>query len=67
MSPERYYVVEKVPFDRADPQAIHDGATQWYCHMKGFPNIPVGGSIGTRQHAAAVCRYMNIDGKARFA
>lgn len=64
MKDDRYYIIEKVP---ANMRAEDYTGPLWYCHMKGFPHIPVSGSIGTRQHAAAVCRYMNIDGKARFA
>ena len=31
----------------------------WYCHKKGYPNIPVFGSIGDKRKATKVCKMMN--------
>ena len=31
----------------------------WYCHMKGYPHIPVFGSIGEKAKAKAYCNMMN--------
>ena len=31
----------------------------WYCHGRGYPKIPVFGSIGNKEKASAVCRIMN--------
>ena len=36
-----------------------DGSPVYYCHLDGFPNVPVFGSIGSRQKAVKVCRMMN--------
>lgn len=62
-----YYVIERVPSKYADPQTAHDGVEQWYCHMKGYPYIPIWGSIGTKAKAAAVCRTRNLDGKVHYS
>lgn len=67
MKPEKYYMIEHVPTKYADPHALHDGAEQWYCHMKGYPYIPVFGSIGTKAEAAAVCRAYNLGGKVHYS
>ena len=65
--PEKYYMIERVPTKYADPAALHDGVEQWYCHMKGYPYVPVFGSMGTKAEAAAVCRTYNLDGKVRYS
>lgn len=31
----------------------------WYCHMEGYPYIPVFGSIGDKKKALAVMRERN--------
>lgn len=31
----------------------------WYCHMEGFPLIPVFGSIGDKAKAKAYCNMRN--------
>ena len=31
----------------------------WYCHMRGYPHIPVFGSVGNKAKANAYCRMMN--------
>lgn len=31
----------------------------WYCHMRGYPYIPVFGSIGDKAKAQKVCNMMN--------
>ena len=31
----------------------------WYCHKRGFPYIPVFGSIGSKSKATKICRIMN--------
>lgn len=31
----------------------------WYCHMEGFPYIPVFGSIGSKKKAMLVCKQKN--------
>ena len=61
-----YYIVAQVP---SNMMAGTDGVKKslWYCHRIGFPNIPVFDSIGTKQHAAAVCRTYNMDGKVRYS
>lgn len=44
------YVVSRIPECREET---------WYCHMEGFPYIPVFGSIGTKQHAERVRKMYN--------
>lgn len=31
----------------------------WYCHKRGYPHIPVFGSIGDKSKAMAVCKQRN--------
>ena len=31
----------------------------YYCHMRGYPNIPVFGSIGDKRKANRVCKEYN--------
>lgn len=64
MKPEKYYLIEQVP---SNMRAGDYTGPLWYCHMKGFPRVPVFGSIGTKQKAAAVCRTRNPDGKVRYS
>ena len=45
------YVTEK--------QTDKNGETFYYCHRKGFPNVPVFGSIGSYQKAKSVCDTYN--------
>lgn len=58
------YVVDKVPSEYLKNAPA--GTEYWYCHKKGFPYIPVWGSIGTKKEAEAVCRQYNLDGKAHY-
>ena len=53
------YVVSEVPEKNKEPGAPK---RLWYCHMEGFPNIPVFGSIGTKKHAKSVCKKYNMGG-----
>ena len=66
MKPENYYLIERVPSKYADPRAAREGVELWYCHMNGFPYIPVGGSIGIKEEAAAVCKIMNLNGRVYY-
>lgn len=59
------YVIERVPTKYIASNPEHEDL--WYCHMKGYDYIPVFGSIGSRQKAAAVCRQRNPDGKVHYA
>ena len=63
MKDGKYYVVEQVP---ANMRAGDYTGPLWYCHMVGFPNIPVFGSIGTKKEAAIMCRHKNPDGKVHY-
>jgi hypothetical protein len=45
---EKPYTISKEPKSGA-----------WYCHRRGFPDIPVFGSIGEKKKAQEVCRRMN--------
>lgn len=45
------YVVNK--------QTDEHGNSFWYCHRKGFSNVPVFGSIGSYQKAKSVCDMYN--------
>lgn len=31
----------------------------WYCHMQGYPNIPVFGSVGDKKQALKIMRERN--------
>lgn len=31
----------------------------WYCHKRGYPYIPVFGSVGEKPKAQKVCNLMN--------
>lgn len=46
---EKPYIISECP---KDPGV-------WYCHMRGYPYIPVFGSIGSKQKAKAVCDMYN--------
>lgn len=52
------YVIEK--------QTNKNGETFYYCHRKGFPNVPVFGSIGSYQKAKSVCdTYNGVEKKSK--
>lgn len=53
------YVIDKVPNTNLGVESKGDYGKVWYCHMKGHPNIPVWGSVGTKRHAQAVCNFYN--------
>lgn len=36
-----------------------DKTGTWYAHMRGYPYVPVFGSIGTKAHATVVARLRN--------
>ena len=36
-----------------------DESGAWYCHKRGYPYIPVFGSIGSKAKARRVCDMMN--------
>ena len=36
-----------------------DKSGAYYCHRKGYPYIPVFGSIGDKKKAQEICRLMN--------
>lgn len=59
MSRQKPYVVEKVPAKYLAPHDQDKYGKIWYCHMRGYPYIPVLGSIGTWQKANTVCRLRN--------
>ena len=43
-----------------------DKSGAWYCHMRGYPYVPVFGSIGDKKKADNICKTMNESvGKAR--
>lgn len=46
---------------RLKPYVIsYDGQSRvWYCHLTGYPYIPVFGSIGDKHKAQQVCDMMN--------
>lgn len=54
------YVIDKVPFDKLDVLSRSEYGKVWYCHLIGYPNIPVSGSIGTKKHAQAICDLKNL-------
>ena len=64
MKPDRRYIIELVPSKRLGPGTT---GPLWYCHRAGWPDVPVFGSIGTKQQAAAVCRAYNLDGKVYYS
>lgn len=53
------YVIDRVPNTNLGVESQKDCGKVWYCHMKGHPNIPVWGSVGTKRHAQAVCNFYN--------
>lgn len=53
------YIIDKVPFNKLDAIGKEHYDKLWYCHMKNFPDIPVIGSIGTKQHAQKICNLKN--------
>ena len=56
---QKPYVIDRVPFEKLGVQSQKDCGKVWYCHMRGHPEICVGGSIGSRKHAQAVCNLRN--------
>lgn len=57
------YIVSEVPADKTPGGCP---VRLYYCHAEGFPDIPVFGSIGSKEDAARVCRMYNLDGKAHY-
>lgn len=53
------YIVEEVPSNYI--KNIPKGENVYYCHQRGYPHIPVFGSIGDKKKANEVCRLMNRD------
>lgn len=45
--------------ERKKPYVVSEKDGFFYCHMRGYPNIPVFGSIGDRKKAESVCKTMN--------
>lgn len=56
---QKPYVIDKVPYDKLGVESRCDYGKIWYCHMRGYPEICVGGSIGTRQETQKVCNLKN--------
>ena len=54
------YVIDKVPYNKLGALSQKDYGKIWYCHMRGYPEIRVGGSVGTKKHAKAVCDLRNL-------
>ena len=59
----KHYVVDRVPSNMLAPG---EKGPVWYCHMEGYPNVPVFGSVGTKRVAETVCRTRNLDGKVHY-
>lgn len=45
--------------ERKKPYMVSEKDGFFYCHRRGYPNIPVFGSIGDRKKAESVCKIMN--------
>lgn len=60
------YVIDKVPYDKLGAESQKDYGKVWYCHMRDFPSIPVGGSIGSKKHAQMVCDIRNLKFHSRL-
>ena len=41
------------------PYVVSEKNGAYYCHKRGFPYIPVFGSIGDKHKADKVCKIMN--------
>lgn len=54
------YVIDKVSYDKLGALSQKDYGKVWYCHLIGYPDICVGGSVGTKKHAKAVCDLRNL-------
>ena len=52
----KQYIVERVP-DRF-MYGRHDEKV-YYCHKRGYENVPVFGSIGDKRKAQEICYIMN--------
>lgn len=50
------YIVEEIPSKYRTAETPKD---TYYCHMVGYPHIPVFGSIGDKQKAKKMCDIMN--------
>ena len=49
-----------------DKRTDEHGHTFYYCHRKGFPYVPVFGSIGSYQKAKSVCdTYNGVEKKSK--
>lgn len=59
MESKKQYVIDRVPFEKLDVTCQKDYGKIWYCHMREYPEICVGGSIGSRRHAKSVCNLFN--------
>ena len=59
------YIVERVPPKYLTAESR--GEDVWYCHMRGFPYIPVMGSIGEKSKAVKACKEHNLDGRVRYS
>jgi hypothetical protein len=59
------YIVERVPHKYA--YNFLTGGDLYYCHKRGFPHIPVFGSVGDKKKAVKACKEMNIDGRVRYS
>lgn len=57
----------RTAFQKANRQLEEEGRKQtdkhgnafWYCHRRGFPNVPIFGSIGSYQKTKSVCDMYN--------
>lgn len=54
------YTIDIVPHNRLTTEAKKNYGKVWYCHMIGYPDICVGGSVGTKKHAKVVCDLRNL-------
>ena len=59
MKRQKPYVIDRVPFEKLGVEGQKDYGKIWYCHMRGYPEICVGGSIGSWKHAQTVCNLRN--------
>lgn len=53
------YVIDKVPYDKLVGEEKEHYGRVYYCHMRGFPDIPVFGSFGIKQYAQEICDSYN--------
>lgn len=45
--------------DRKKPYVVSQKEGIYYCHMRGYSNIPVFGSVGDKKKAQSICKIMN--------